>query len=416
MHKNSDFTLFLQLLIGNLIPGGGDGKRTVMKVYFKNLDGIRFIAALLVLLQHSYGFKQDYSPAGSFLSRCFADTGRIGVNLFFVLSGFLISYLLLVEKDSTGTVSYRSFYIRRILRIWPLYLGYGLILTFLSPYVVEKLGWWNDTDFPMMMLNLVFLVFFAVNFQIAFVGTNRGMFEISWSVCIEEQFYLVWPFLINTFRKKLRALLVVMFSISIVVRIFFVFLLPLFYPAWPAEKVFLMNYVLIFDKLDLFGGGLFAALLYRNRENYKAFFKVAFRPLIQVVVAITALLYALSIIKPENKWFQLFADHYICDILFGYVLLAAIAENSVYRLEYPLLKTLGRISFGIYLFHTAICQFVLLFFRKFIGHPEWRLVYDLCYPLACLAVTGTVAYISYTYYEMWFLKKKKKFELVLTRI
>ena len=69
-----------------------------MKVYFKNLDGIRFFAALMVLLQHAYGFKHDYSPAGPFLERCFSDTGRMGVNLFFVLSGFLISYLLLVEK------------------------------------------------------------------------------------------------------------------------------------------------------------------------------------------------------------------------------------------------------------------------------------------------------------------------------
>jgi peptidoglycan/LPS O-acetylase OafA/YrhL len=387
-----------------------------MKVYFKNLDGIRFFAALMVLLQHSYGFKKDYSPSGPFLERCFSDTGRIGVNLFFVLSGFLISYLLLVEKDSTGTISYRSFYIRRILRIWPLYLGYGLVLTFFSPYVFEKLGWYNDTHFPEMMLNLVFLIFFSVNFQIAFVGTNRGMFEISWSVCIEEQFYLIWPVLINTFRKRLKALLVVMFGISILSRVFFVFILPIFYPAWPQEKVVLMNYVLIFDKLDLFGSGLFAALLYHNRDRYKPFFKRLFRPWLQVTVAVTALLYALSIIKPDNMWFQLFADHYVCGLLFGYILLAAVAENSVFRLEYPLLKTMGKVSFGIYLFHTAVCQFVLLFFRKAIGHPEWRVVYDLLYPLACLAVTGSVAFLSYNYYEMWFLKKKKKFELVTTRV
>jgi peptidoglycan/LPS O-acetylase OafA/YrhL len=387
-----------------------------MKVYFKNLDGIRFFAALLVLLQHSYGFKQSYSAAGPFLSRCFADTGRMGVNLFFVLSGFLISYLLLVEKDSTGTISYRSFYIRRILRIWPLYLGYGLVLTFLSPYVIAKLGWWNDTDFPLMMLNLLFLVFFSVNFQIAFVGTNRGMFEISWSVCIEEQFYLVWPLLINTFRKKLARLLVVMFSISIGVRILILFILPPLFPAWPPEKPELMNYVLIFDKLDLFGGGLFAALLYHKREQYKTFFRRLFRPGVQVLMTVLAVLYVLSILRPSNRWYLIFADHYVCDILFGYVLLAAIAGNSIYRLEKPLLKTMGRISFGIYLFHTAICQFVLLFFQKVIGHPQWRIVYDLAYPLTCLAVTGLVAYLSYTYYEMWFLKKKKKFELVGTRI
>ena len=387
-----------------------------MKVYFKNLDGIRFVAAFLVLLQHSYGFKKAYSDASPFLDRCFSDTGRIGVNLFFILSGFLISYLLLMEKDATGTVSYRNFYVRRILRIWPLYLGYGLILTFLSPYVADRLGWGNNTDAPTMLLNLVFLLLFSVNMQIAFIGSNRGMFEISWSVCIEEQFYLVWPLLINTFRKKLKGLLVVMFSISILVRLVIVFLLPVFFPAWPREKVLLMNYVLLTDKLDLFGGGLFIALLYYNRQRYAGFFQRCFHPVLQVIMTVAALLYALSIARPEGVYYELFADHYVCDILFGYVLLAAVADNSVYRLEIPLLKTLGRISFGIYLFHTAVCQFVLLFFRKIIGHPQWRLVYDVGYPLVCLAVTGVIAWVSYTYYEMWFLNKKKKFEMVLTRV
>ena len=387
-----------------------------MKVYFKNLDGIRFCAAFLVLLQHSFGFKKGYSDSSPFVDRLFGDTGRLGVNLFFILSGFLISYLLLVEKDATGTVSYRSFYLRRILRIWPLYLGYGLILTFFSPYVADKLGWGNDTTFPLMMLNLVFLLFFSVNMQIAFVGTNRGMFEISWSVCIEEQFYLIWPLLMNNFRKKLPKLLVVMFGISILVRVLIVFLLPMVAPSLSHERVLLMNHLLLFDKLDLFGGGLFISMLYQQRERFGAFFRVCFRPWIQVVMTLLALCYTLSLIKPENEYFLLFFDHYICDVLYGYVLLAAVADNSIYHLEKPLLKTMGRVSFGVYLFHTAVCQFVLLFFRKVIGHPEMRLVYDVVYPLACLAVTGVVAWCSYNYYEMWFLKKKRKFELVLTRV
>ena len=387
-----------------------------MKVYFKNLDGVRFCAAFLVLLQHSFGFKKEFSDAPPFIDRCFSDTGRLGVNLFFILSGFLISYLLLVEKDTTGTISYRNFYVRRILRIWPLYLGYGLILTFFSPYVASRLGWHSDTDFPLMMLNLVFLLFFSVNMQLAFVGSNTGMFEISWSVCIEEQFYLIWPVLMNNFRKRLPKLLIAMFAISILVRILIVFVAPSVFPRLSQDRALLVNHLLLFDKLDLFGGGLFAALLYQRRDSLKRTFRVVFRPWIQAVMTLLALLYTLSIVKPENVYVQLFADHYICDILYGYVLLAAVAGNSIYRLEKPLLRTLGRISFGIYLFHTAVCQFVLLFFRKAIGHPEWRIVYDVAYPLACLAVTATVAWLSYNYYEMWFLNQKKKFQLVVTRV
>ena len=387
-----------------------------MKVYFKNLDGVRFCAAFLVLLQHSFGFKKEYSDAPAFVDRCFSDTGRLGVNLFFILSGFLISYLLLVEKDTTGTVSYRNFYVRRILRIWPLYLGYGLILTFFSPYVAARLGLHSDTDLPLMMLNLVFLLFFSVNMQLAFIGSNTGMFEISWSVCIEEQFYLIWPVLMNNFRTRLPKLLVVMFGISILVRILIVFGCPWLFPGLSTDRALLANHLLLFDKLDLFGGGLFAAILYQKRDGLKAYFRVVFRPWIQVVMTLLALLYILSIIKPDNVYYQLFFDHYVCDILFGYVILAAVADQSIYRLEQPLLRAMGRISFGIYLFHTAICQFVLIFFRKAIGHPEWRVMYDIVYPLACLLVTATVAWLSYNYYEMWFLNKKKKFQLVFTRV
>jgi peptidoglycan/LPS O-acetylase OafA/YrhL len=195
-----------------------------------------------------------------------------------------------------------------------------------------------------------------------------------------------------------------------------VFLLPLVAPSLSRERVLLMNHLLLFDKLDLFGGGLFVSMLYQQRERFGAFFRICFRPWIQVVMTVVALLYTLSLIKPENEYFLLFFDHYICDILYGYVLLAAVADNSIYHLEKPFLKTMGRVSFGVYLFHTAVCQFVLLFFRKVVGHPEMRLVYDIVYPLACLAVTGVVAWCSYNYYEMWFLKKKRKFELVLTRV
>src|SRR5882757_2529466 len=387
-----------------------------MKVYFKNLDVIRFFAAFLVLVHHSFFFKRDYSDSFAFVNNCFEHTGRLGVNLFFILSGFLISYLLLVEKDTTGTISYRSFYMRRILRIWPLYLGYGLILTFFSPYVAQKMGMGGGTDLSTMLLNFVFLLFFSVNFQMAFVGWNRGIFEVSWSVCIEEQFYLIWPPLVNYFRKKLGVLLVIMFSLSILVRIFLYFIMPALSPASPIEKFLNINYEMIFDKLDLFGGGLFIAQLWYNKKKYESLFKKLFRPWIQVVMTLLAILYTISIVKPTNMLFLLFFDHYVCDILFGYVLLAAVAENSIYRLEHPLLKTLGKISFGIYLFHTAICQFVLVFFKKFIGHPESRILYDILYPLVNLTITCGVAYISYTYYEKWFLIRKKKFELVTTRI
>jgi peptidoglycan/LPS O-acetylase OafA/YrhL len=387
-----------------------------MKVYFKNLDGIRFLAAFMVVVHHSIFFKKSYSESYPLVERSIELMGRLGVSLFFILSGFLISYLLLVERDSTGTISYRNFYIRRILRIWPLYLGYGLILTLLSPTIFSLLGMGHEaTDWSTKLLNLVFLLFFAVNFQLAFLGDNRGIFEVSWSVCIEEQFYLIWPPLVNYFRNKLSRLLVIMFVTSIVSRVFFYFVLPALYPDGPKDRFLGINYEMLLDKLDLFGGGLFIALVHYKRAKYTALLRKLFHPAVQAVMTILAILFTMSVIRPSDP-FLVFGLHYVCDVLYGYVLLAAVAENSIYRLETPLLKTLGKISYGIYLFHTAVCQLVLVVFKKLVRHPESRIIYDIFYPLAGVVVTCIIAYFSYTYYERWFLLRKKKFEAVHTRI
>ena len=401
------------------------------KVYFKNLDGIRFIAAFLVLFHHASYLKRNYSPGYAVVDNCAEYLGRIGVNLFFILSGFLISYLLLVEKDSTGTISYSNFYLRRILRIWPLYLGYGLLITFLSPIIAAKLGFGETTDLSTTLLNLLFLLIFSVNMQLAFIGSNPGIFEISWSVCIEEQFYLIWPLLINTFRKRILRLLLWMFGLTLAVRIVVCILWPIYTHAVDgpgflftsyksgqshgAYNYLLINYQLIFDKLDLFGAGLFIAWLYHNRDRYQALFKRLFHPAVQVVMTVLFILYVLSVYDPTNTFYILFIDHLVCFVLFGYILLAAVVENSILRLENPLLKELGKISYGIYLFHTAVLQFSLVFFKKVVKHPGSHLIYDLFYPLFGLTATCIIAYLSYRYYESWFLKKKDKFAFVLAK-
>lgn len=386
-----------------------------MKIYLKNLDGIRFFAALLVLLQHSFGFKKSYSTTNSFADDWFASSGVIGVNLFFLLSGFLISYLLLIEKDSTGTVSYKKFYIRRMLRIWPLYLGYGLVLAFVSPYISQMMGLGNDVTLGKTILNIIFLFLFAVNFQLAFIGANKGVFDISWSVCVEEQFYLIWPIVINTFRKKLLGLLIAMVMVDYAAKIFLCFILPAISNV-KFEDAYVMNYLMITDKLDLFGAGLVIALLYYHKERFGNFLQTIFHPFIQWTMLILSILYVLSVIRPEGKMFALFGDHFVSAVLFGYLILSAVMDTSILNLENNLLRTLGRISYGIYLFHTAVCQVVLVLFKKFIGQPDSYLVYEVAYPLTNIILTCMVAYFSYEYFERIFLKMKNRFALVKTRI
>jgi len=379
-----------------------------MKVYFKNLNGIRFFAAALVLFHHSFFFTSSFDPHGHFLETCLRNAGRLGVNIFFVLSGFLISYFLLTEKDQTNTISYKTFYIKRILRIWPLYFAVGLPITLLSPWALHALGLATTVNTSDLITNLIYLLFFAINIQFVF-ATNRYMFEIGWSVCVEEQFYLVWPILINNFRKRINVLIYAMFSFSIMSRIFIYFILPMISHV-SEEKIMLYNYVLVFTKFDLFTTGLLIALIYSKKEEYKKLLQKFFHPLVQYIMLVLALLYTFSVIRLTSNFGLVFFDTVICSVLFGYVLLAAIYENPVFNLENKLLVTLGKISYGIYLYHTSIAQLLLMLFEKVIKHKGSRLIYDVAYPITTLVVVCIVSYISYYWFEVKFLKLANKFK------
>jgi peptidoglycan/LPS O-acetylase OafA/YrhL len=385
-----------------------------MKVHFKNLDAIRFIAALLVVLHHMQYFKTSENLSSwTGLSYVLEDAGRVGVNLFFVLSGFLISYLLMKENETTGTINFKHFYIRRMLRIWPLYLLYGVVLIVLSPFIMQKLGIPAASDTHTILTNLLFMVLFAVNIQLAFFPYNKGILEITWSVCIEEQFYLIWPLLLIAFRKRLKTLFIVMLSVGFLSKTLCL-VLPLI-PSFPytTPELFGMNYVLLFDKLELFGMGMFAAYLLFNKEKFSGFFEGMFQKPVQWVMLVVTALVMLSVLKIPvlSKYYY---DHFIHATLFGYLMLMAVAPNSILQLEYPLLRTLGKVSYGIYLFHAPVCQLLLIVFKKVFGAAQNVLVYELMYPLAGVTATCGIAWLSYELYEKHFLKIKSKYSAIQT--
>jgi peptidoglycan/LPS O-acetylase OafA/YrhL len=168
-------------------------------VFFENMDSLRAIAALAVIFYHmSLWFKFPEEIIYTYLKQLLTFGrvgGSLGVTFFFVLSGFLITYLLFLERENNGKVDIPKFYMRRVLRIWPLYL-FTIFVGFVIYPFTEKLSGVNYNETGSLVLYLIF----GANFDpIYFVGSRNPILGVQWSVAIEEQFYLIWPLLFVLF-------------------------------------------------------------------------------------------------------------------------------------------------------------------------------------------------------------------------
>ena len=174
--------------------------RARVAMYFENLDALRFIAFSLVFLRHAFGGLAGRIDTGSFCGNLIRDglfnAGDVGVAFFFVLSGFLITYLILAEIETHGRLDARAFYIRRCLRIWPLY--YSVVALGLLLYTLEQ----HSASTPNLRLSPTYYLAFLANFAALGYDVIPLYLAITWSIAIEEQFYLVWPQLFSTIRPR----------------------------------------------------------------------------------------------------------------------------------------------------------------------------------------------------------------------
>ena len=175
-------------------------------LHLKGLNGIRTIAALSVVISHTmlgldfFGLKRIQSGW---------NFATYGVTMFFTLSGFLITYLLIKEKEKFSTISIKKFYIRRVLRIWPLYYFYlALVLIVLFIYFPAKLPG-----------TIAYYVFLAANIP-SVLDISLPLLTHYWSLGVEEQFYLIWPWLFKKFSplKAVITFIVVFLSIKFILR------------------------------------------------------------------------------------------------------------------------------------------------------------------------------------------------------
>lgn len=359
------------------------------RFYHPELDGLRFFAFFGVFVHHTLSAETTYYsarhvPFGALIAS-FVSAGRFGVDLFFLLSAYLLTALLLREKEQFGQVDLRSFYMRRILRIWPLYF-LAILIGALLPLVDPT------QDFPLKYA-LAF-VLMSGNWVTSLIVVPNSVMVILWSVSFEEQFYLVWPAVISRVRRD-RALLYASGLLLVVSAVARLVLLQY------GRHSFTATFTNTFARFDPLALGIITAVLLRNRRIHLGWLVRS-----GFLVAGCATL--------------LIAGHYFSMtrifMLAGYPAMAigaCLVFLSVFQCGVApgWLRYLGKISYGLYVFHMLAAYLV----AKAFGGTIHDLRHFVPYWFLSLGLTLAVAALSYRFLESPFLRLKERFAYVKSR-
>ncbi|HTR32161.1 MAG TPA: acyltransferase [Puia sp.] len=371
-------------------------------VYFPNLNGLRAIGASIVMIGHVDFVRIIWGVSNV---QYFPIFGKIGVALFFSLSGFLITSLLFNELATTHTIRLKDFYIRRILRIWPLYYWVVLLgLLILNRIPALKIPGQSDEMYQhMTALGLVNVLLIIPNFTHFYIPYS----DQRWSIIVEEQFYLIQPAVMRIFRK--RKTLVVVFCLlacaSEIVRLLIrVFHLDRHISAGVLGAVM--------EQLKYLGciavGCLASTLIYKRESGLKTFlFSLPVQWM--VLAALVGLSMASFYVLRDEEGIDL---RIFC-VLFSIVVVnGALNPRNIFHLETPVLNFLGKISYGIYMYHMMCIGIAFAIVRAVTANA---VVQNILLYILSIGLTVLVSWLSFDYFESFFLRLKPRLQALTTR-
>jgi peptidoglycan/LPS O-acetylase OafA/YrhL len=359
--------------------------------YRPELDALRFFAFLSV-----FGFHSLYHPASYFaehhlsvwiskIASAITGAGGRGVDLFFVLSAYLITELLLREKSQVGSLDVKSFYLRRILRIWPLYYSFVIltaVVPFLNPWHTFTLRY----VIPFLLL--------AGNWSTVVYGNPGSMADPLWSVSLEEQFYLAWaPIVARSSLRQISFAAGIMIALANVARVVEVVRHATGWQIWANT----------FTHMDAMAGGILVAVLLHGGVP-----RISRWARIVIVGGAMATLVTANYLGGD-------ADVSVIAVLLGYPVVAlscAIILAGVLgmQMRISVLRYLGKISYGLYVYHmTGIRASGLLL------PGRWGIAGMGIRATLALLLTIAISAISYRFFEAPFLNLKGRFTYVASR-
>lgn len=346
--------------------------------HFSCLDGIRFICIMAVIWHHTPG-----SGLYTTITQLFA-RGHVGVDFFFVLSGFLITTLLLREDKRTGRISLSGFYTRRALRIIPLY------------FLVVSVAAFNDIVLNGERDKLEILPYYYLFLANFIRGEDITFLAPTWSLSVEEQYYLIWPLLLIFLpRRTIVPTLIALIAWNIAAVLdWFAFIGITGFQAGPL-------YFAI-------GGATYAPILLGSLAavilNSKSGFDTAFRsttfPLASWAFFV-GLIVALQILPPVLEgWPNLIVHSLMAIMLVSVVVKEDNSMSPVLRLR-PIVR-IGQISYGIYLYHTFARGVTVPLLNDYGITSLWA------HFISYFALSLIVSEISFRTYEKWFLDLRRR--------
>ena len=350
--------------------------------YFPGLHALRFFAATLVIIHHVEQYKAWQGKPNVWGHQSIDQLGHLPVGFFFVLSGFLITYFLLIEAKENSFIKLKSFYWKRVIRLWPVYFVVVIIALNIIPFVASG---FHHSHFEFGLPVLLCLFLFIPN-VLRLIHPNLVGGNQLWSIGVEEQFYLVWPLLIGLFHKHIFRFLLLFIGTKLCIQSILGF-------AGGSSTESLYFLLKLFPVEQMAIGGIGAAMILSQSRHLKKF-------LADWVFALAILALTFRLVVENHFWGQTLVE----GILFLIIILNVVYRPAIYNLlENRSLKKLGDASYGIYMYHTLVIALVMTGLSNF---QMSSLSYSAILYVVSITLTIAIARFSFVYFEKPLLKFK----------
>lgn len=365
------------------------------RAFFPDLDASRFLAFILVFLFHAIKTSDsNFQSESSYqFIRSHLEVAHMGVDYFFTLSSFLISYLLLLELKTKKSIRIGAYLMRRILRIWPLYFFVLLLGFILIPQFTTLFSPNAELSLPPALPFVLFIAnFYMMEHGVAFLF----VLSILWTISVEEQFYLIWPFLCKMGSKAFPLVCTVFILLSV------------------GSGFFIEPSKAYFHSLTYFAnfgvGGLAAYLVVYKTEWIAQFEKLSKSKIIFVYL----ILLIASILYPYWRAIPFLSqlEQVVFACLFSFFILEqSFSKNSLFKMRnLSFWSKMGKMSYGLYVYEALGITTVTFLVDRYVTESYFG--FFVFKPVLAFVLTLIIAILSYRTIESFFLRLKKPYRVV----